>query len=217
MIQARPEVQPSLFKVGIMDVVPKLIAHQILLPVIKREYSTKMVCREANLEELLTDLALHKLDLVIADLTVTAGFSSRGHSHELGKSSICFLGSQDIKESLTGDFPVSLNNAPMLLPTVGSQLRMDIDQWLNYNQVIPAIVAEFDDSTLMKAFAQEGVGIMIAPTVIKEAVMKQYNLRFIGEANELSQTFYAISVKKKISNPTTVVVIETVKKVIFSS
>ncbi len=217
MMQVRPEAHPSLFKVGVMDVIPKLITHRILLPALKTEHATRMVCREADLEELLTELTLHKLDLVIADRPITASFSSRGFSHELGKSSICFLCTAELREKMMVDFPVSLNNAPMLLPTVGSQLRLDIDQWLNQNHIKPSIVAEFDDSALMKAFAQEGVGILIVPSVIKETVMRQYNLSFIGQTAELSQTFYAISVEKKVRNPITSMIIDTASKVIFSS
>lgn len=216
MMQAQTNLQPQVFKVGVVDVVPKLITHQILLPALKTETATRLVCREADLESLLADLALHKLDLVIADRPITATFRSRGYSHELGKSAISFLGTREFKETLTADFPDCLNEAPMLLPTNGSQLRSDIDLWLNQNRIRPAIVAEFDDSALMKAFGQEGVGILIVPSVISEAVMRQYALELIGQTDELSQTFYAISVEKKVSNLTAAAVIETANTILFS-
>ncbi len=216
MMQDQPDFQPLMFKVGVVDVVPKLIAHQILLPALNMPTPTKMVCREADFEELLADLALHRLDLVIADRPITATFSSRGHNHVLGKSSISFLGTQGITEKLIGDFPVCLNQAPLLLPTSDSQLRLDIDQWLSENRIKPVIVAEFDDSALMKAFGQEGVGILLVPSVIKETVMQQYDLEFIGQTDNLSQTFYAISVEKKITNQNALAVIEIANKVLFS-
>ena len=216
MMQAQPSSQPQLFKVGVVDVVPKLIAHQILLPALKTQAATRLVCREADLEGLLADLAIHRLDLVIADRPITATFSSRGYSHELGKSSISFLSTSGIRDTLKGDFPDCLNQAPLLLPTSGSQLRLDIDLWLNQNRITPTIIAEFDDSALMKAFGQEGVGILIIPSVIKEAVMRQYGLEFIGQTDQLSQTFYAISVEKKVSHLTTAAVIETANTVLFS-
>lgn len=216
MMQAQPSSQPQLFKVGVVDVVPKLIAHQILLPALKTQAATRLVCREADLEGLLADLAIHRLDLVIADRPITATFSSRGYSHELGRSSISFLGTRGIRDALKGDFPDCLNQAPLLLPTSGSQLRLDIDLWLNQNRITPTIIAEFDDSALMKAFGQEGVGILMIPSVIKEAVMRQYGLEFIGQTDQLSQTFYAISVEKKVSHLTTAAVIETANTVLFS-
>ena len=216
MMQAQSNFQLQVFKVGVVDVVPKLITHQILLPALKSETATRVVCREADLEGLLADLALHRLDLVIADRPITATFSSRGYSHELGKSPICFLCTGGIKATLKGEFPSCLHGAPMLLPTNGSQLRSDIDLWLNQNRINPVIVAEFDDSALMKAFAQEGIGTLIVPSVISEAVMRQYALEMIGQTDEVSQTFYGISVEKKISNQTVASVIEAASTVLFS-
>lgn len=217
MMQHQPSIQPLLFKVGVVDVVPKLIAHQILLPALKMTNATQMVCREADIDTLLAELTLHRLDLVIADRPIPSTVSTRGFSHKLGQSSISFLATKAIQEQLSGDFPNCLNSAPLLLPSSGSQLRLDIDQWLNQNRLQPVVVAEFDDSALMKAFGQESVGIFIAPTVIKQAVMQQYNVEFIGQTDQLTEHFYAISVEKKIKNPIVSEVIETANTILFSS
>jgi LysR family transcriptional activator of nhaA len=217
MMQHQPSIQPLVFKVGVVDVVPKLIAHRILLPALKMPNITRMVCREADIDTLLIDLTLHKLDLVIADRPIPPTISTRGFSHKLGQSSISFFATKTIKENLSGDFPGCLNDAPLLLPNSGSQLRLDIDHWLSQNRLQPRIVAEFDDSALMKAFGQEGVGIFIAPTVIKQAVMQQHNVEFVGQTNALSENFYAISVEKKIKNPIVSEVIEKANAVLFSS
>ncbi len=216
MMQYQPNIQPLLFKVGVVDVVPKLIAHQILLPALKMPNATRLVCREADIDTLLADLTLHRLDLVIADRPIPPNVSTRGFSHKLGHSSISFFATKAIKKRLSGDFPQCLNGAPLLLPNSGSQLRLDIEQWLSHNRLQPHIVAEFDDSALMKAFGQEGVGIYIAPTVIKAAMMQQNDVEFIGQTEALSENFYAISVEKKINNPIVSEVIETANTVLFS-
>jgi len=217
MMQLQPSIQPLLFKVGVVDVVPKLIAHQILLPALKMPNATRLVCREADIDTLLADLTLHRLDLVIADRPIPPNVSTRGFSHKLGQSSISFFATTAIKEQLSGDFPQCLNGAPLLLPNSGSQLRLDIEQWLSHNRLQPRIVAEFDDSALMKAFGQEGVGIFIAPTVIKTAMMQQNDIVFIGHTDALSENFYAISVEKKIKNPIVSEVVETANTILFSS
>ena len=59
--------------------------------------------------------------------------------------------------------PVDWTGAPLLLPSLGTQLRAGIDRWLDKNRIHPQIIAEFDDSALMKAFGREGVGIFSAP------------------------------------------------------
>lgn len=217
MMQHQFSVQPLLFKVGVVDVVPKLIAHQLLLPALTMNAATRMICREADIDTLLADLTVHRLDLVIADRPIPPTVSTRGFSHKLGQSSISFLASESVKQTLTGDFPDCLNGAPLLLPSTGSQLRLDIDQWLSQKRLHPRIIAEFDDSALMKAFGQEGVGIFIAPAVIREAVIQQYNVAFVGQTDALSENFYAISVEKKIKNPIVSEIVKTANTVLFSS
>ena len=54
-----------------------------------------------------------------------------------------------------GDFPLCLDGTPLLFPSSGNQLRSDIDQWLDKHRIHPRMIAEFDDSALMKAFGQE--------------------------------------------------------------
>lgn len=215
MMSHQPSIQPLVFKVGVVDVVPKLIGHQLLMPALKMASPTRMICREADLDSLLADLTVHRLDLVIADRPIPPTVSTRGFSHKLGQSSISFLASKTVKQRLSGEFPACLNDAPLLLPSSGSQLRLDIDQWLSQQRIRPRIVAEFDDSALMKAFGQEDVGLFIAPSVIKDSVMRQYNVEFVGSTNEVSEHFYAISVEKKIKNPIVSEIVKTANSVLF--
>lgn len=215
MMSHQPSIQPLVFKVGVVDVVPKLIGHQLLMPALKMASPTRMICREADLDSLLADLTVHRLDLVIADRPIPPTVSTRGFSHKLGQSSISFLASKTVKQRLSGEFPACLNDAPLLLPSSGSQLRLDIDQWLSQQRIRPRIVAEFDDSALMKAFGQEDVGLFIAPSVIKDSVIRQYNVEFVGSTNEVSEHFYAISVEKKIKNPIVSEIIKTANSVLF--
>jgi LysR family transcriptional regulator, transcriptional activator of nhaA len=216
MMQDAPNIRPQLFKVGVVDAVSKSIAHQILLPALKMPNAIKMLCREADINTLLAELALHQIDLVVADRSIPSTVNTRGYSHKLGQSSISFFASEKIGTNLSKDFPACLNGAPILLPSSGSQLRYSIDQWLNKNYIRPRIIAEFDDSALMKAFGQEGVGIFTAPTAIKEKVMKQYEVSYIGQADDILEDFYAITVEKKVKNPFVSEVIETANRVLFS-
>jgi LysR family transcriptional activator of nhaA len=216
LMQMQPDEQPSLIKVGVVDIIPKLIAQQILLPSLTMPRNTKMICREADLASLLADLTLHRLDLVIADRPIPPNISTRAYSYKLGQSSISFLASAEITDRLQGDFPQCLNGAPLLLPGSESHLRFEIEQWLSKNHIQPVIVAEFDDSALMKAFGQEGVGIFIAPSAIKEAVITQHNVKYIGETDAITETFYAISTEKKVNNAIVSEIIETASTVLFS-
>ncbi len=75
---------------------------------------------------------------------------------------------------LQGDFPRLLDGAPFLLPGEDVAHRGALLQWFERMRIRPAIVAEFDDSALMKAFGQAGDGVFAAPTTIADYVCRQY-------------------------------------------
>jgi len=161
VIHQLPEGRPQLFRVGVVDVLPKSIAHRILEPALKMPEPVRMICREANLDTLLAELAVHRLDLVLADRPIPATVSTRGFSHKLGECDVSFFATKKLEKRLKGKFPACLDGTPLLLPGNGTQLRSGIDQWLDKHRIHPRITAEFDDSALMKAFGQAGAGIFI--------------------------------------------------------
>ncbi|WP_198264547.1 transcriptional activator NhaR [sulfur-oxidizing endosymbiont of Gigantopelta aegis] len=215
IIHQLPEGRPQLFRVGVVDVIPKSITHQILKPALHTSESVRMVCREASLDMLLAELAIHRLDLVIADRPIPPTISTRGYSHKLGECSVSFFATKALRKSLTGDFPECLNGAPILLPSRGSQLRSAIDHWLDKYRIYPRMVAEFDDSALMKVFGQEGAGIFIAPSVIESEVEWQYQVSSIGQVNEIKEHFYAISVERRITHSVTSAVLNEARDSLF--
>lgn len=216
MLQNEPEERPQLFRVGIADVVPKSIAQGILLPVLQTEEPTRLICKETGLDTLLADLAVHRLDLVIADRPIPSTVSTRGFNHKLGECTISFFAKESIINRFNGSFPQCLNGIPILLPTRGTQLRSDIDQWISKTRIHPKIVAEFDDSALMKSFGQKGAGVFLAPTVLRKEVEDQYKVKAIGEVSEVKQSFYAISVERRITNSITATVIKAANNMLFN-
>ena len=215
LLHQLPGDLPVLFRVGVVDGVPKSIAHRILGPALQLPETVRMVCREASLNTLLAELSVHRLDLVLADHTIPATVSTRGFSHKLGECSVSFFATRKLKKELTGDFPQCLEGAPILLPTSGSQLRSNIDQWLDKYRVHPRIVAEFDDSALMKAFGQKGAGIFIAPSAIEAEVELQYEVSAIGQSEEVKECFYAISIERRVTNPIVSAVVEAARESLF--
>ena len=212
-----PEGRPRLFRVGVVDVLPKSIAHRILKPALQMPEPIRMICREASLDVLLAELAVHRLDLVLADRPIPPTVSTRGFSHKLGECAVSFFASEKLEKQLQGDFPRCLDGAPLLLPSSGNQLRSAIDQWLDKHRLHPRVIAEFDDSALMKAFGQEGSGIFIAPAVIEAEVEWQHEVTAIGRVDEIKEHFYAISVERRILHPVVSAVMRAARATLFAS
>ena len=214
-IHQLPTNRPRLFRVGVVDVLPKSIAHRILQPALRMDDPVRMSCREADLDTLLAELAIHRLDLVLADRPVPPTVSTRAFSHELGGCSVSFFAAETVANRLDGSFPRSLEGAPLLLPSGGNQLRAAIDQWLERRRIHPRLVADFDDSALMKAFGQEGAGVFIAPSAIEREVERQYRVKAIGRIDEVKEQFYAISVERRVTHPVVATLLERAREALF--
>ncbi|MFT7413386.1 MAG: LysR family transcriptional activator of nhaA [Methylophagaceae bacterium] len=216
MLHDLPIARPQLLKVGIVDVIAKSITHQILLPAVKQANVIRMNCRESDLDTLLAELTLHRLDLVISERPIPETVSMRGISKKLGQSSVSFFATEALQSQLIGEFPHCLHNTPMLFPNSRNHLCSSIEQWLTKYHIKPKIIAEFDDSALMKAFGREGVGVFTAPTVIQQEVEQQYQVKAIGKTDEIVEEFYAIYIEKRVNPPIVQEIIETARESLFS-
>ena len=205
------------FIVGMPDVVPKLVAVELLKPAIHHPEQLRIVCYEGKLDQLIADLALHKLDLVISDAPAPATLDFRVYNHKLGECGLSFLAVPEIAKQYRRKFPQSLHESPMLLPTNNTALRKMFNQWLDDNGIHPQIVAEFEDSALLKVFGQSGLGIVPIPTAIEKTVMKQYGMSVVGRLEEVIDRFYAISVEKRVHHPAVLAIVNQARSKIFDA
>jgi LysR family transcriptional activator of nhaA len=174
-----------------------------------------MVCREEGLHTLLAELALHRLDLVIADRPLSSNVSVRAFNHPLGECGVSFFVHGGQARRYARGFPQVLDGAPLLLPGEGTAVRTRLLQWLSGRRIQPRIVGEFDDSSLMKAFGRAGAGIFIAPSVIASEVARRYGVSVIGETMDVRERFYAISVERRISHPAVAAITEKARSELF--
>ncbi len=188
--------------IGVSDVLPKLIAYKLISPIMQENKQVKISIREGAAPDLLAQLATGKLDSVFCDEPVNSRMDIRVFHHKLGDSGLSFFCSKqllDSQESLV--FPECLNHLPILLPSRRSNIRRSINVWFEQNKISPEIVAEFDDSALMKVFGQNHMGVFVSPTIVKEAILERKDIVCIGSTKEIRDTFYMISTQKKIMNP----------------
>ena len=207
---------PTSLSLGIVSSMPKLIAERIVAPAIMAEEPVRVRCQEASLEQLLSELAVHKLDLVLSDQPVPDGLSIKAYNHRLGESGMSFFSQRNRARRYRAKFPDCLSDAPMLLPSQHSALRRRLDDWFEINELSPRIAGEFDDSALLKAFGEAGAGIFAAPTVIEEEVCRMYRMSVIGQTDEIKERFYAISPERRLKHPSVVLITDTARSKLFA-
>ena len=203
------------FRVGIANSVPKSVAYRVVEPALRMAGPVRLLCREGRLAPLLAEMAVHHLDLVIADQPMPNHLNVRGYSHFLGESDLTVFATPHLAQSLEGDFPASLNRAPFLLPGDDVALRPDLLRWFETQRLYPHIVGEFEDSALLKAFGQAGAGLFAAPTAIADYVIRQYAVQAVGRIEAVTERLYAITTERRLLHPAIVAVVQITQRELF--
>ena len=208
-LAGRPVGRPLRVNIGVADVLPKLVAHRLLEPALSMPEPVHLICHEAPVSELLIRLVAHELHLVLSDSPAGSQVRVRVFSHLLGECGVSVFGAKDLAASYRRGFPRSVNGAPFLLPTEGTALRQSLDRWFESEDIHPRIVAEFQDSALLKTFGQAGKGLFAAPDIVERAVRQQYGVRVVGRLGSVREQFYAISLERKLNHPVVAAVAES--------
>jgi LysR family transcriptional activator of nhaA len=215
VLKGGSSARPLRLLVGVADVVPKLVAYQLLEPALRLSEPIQIVCREDKPDRLLAELAIHNLDIVLSDAPVEPTLRIRAFSHLLGECGVAFFGAPALASAHRRGFPRSLNGAPFLLPTENTALRHSLDRWFVSKGIRPRIVGEFEDSALLKVFGQTGLGIFPAQSIIETEIRRQYQVQVIGRVASIKERYYAISVERKLKHSAVVAISESARQKLF--
>ena len=200
-VKHRPGTRTMRFYVGVTDSFPKLATNEILKPVFNMSQTMHVICREGKMEDLLAQLASHRLDVVLSDEPASSSTNFRTFNHTLGETGTVFCAEKKLGARLKKNFPQSLQNATALLPVENSTLRRALDAWFREKGIEPRVVAEFEDLALMKVMAAEGRGFIAVPAVALSDAVARYGYQVIGKADECRIQFNAITAERRIQHP----------------
>ena len=186
--------------VGISEGLPKLAIRQLLQPVMYTP-NLRLICQEDEFEDLLGDLALHRLDVVLADRPAPNNPNLKVYTHPLGVSSLSWYAPQQWLAAAQKGFPQSLATVPVLLPTASTAVRLRLDGWFERLGIRPNLVGEFDDSALLKTFGAAGMGVFPATDWVHDELTTQFNVTRVGSCEGVEEHFYAIGAHKKVLHP----------------
>jgi LysR family transcriptional activator of nhaA len=215
-LKGRPTGRPAKLLVGVADVLPKSIVHQLLEPAFHLPEPVQLICREDPPDRLLADLATQGMDLVLTDSPLGPSMRVRAFNHLLGECGVGFYAEKQVAMRHRRNFPRSLDGAPVLLPTESASLRAGLDQWFQSNGIRPRVVGEFDDFSLLRTFAEKGLGVFASPLVLDREMRRRYGLTRLGRVEGIRSQFYGISVEKRLKNPAVVAICETARQRLFA-
>jgi LysR family transcriptional regulator, transcriptional activator of nhaA len=186
--------------VGISDGLPKLAVRRLLQSVMFEPH-LRLICTEDKYPELLADLALHRLDVVLADRAAPANPNLKVYSHALGSSALAWYAPQELLAQAKKKFPHSLAEVPVLLPTAHSAVRARIDLWFERLNIKPRVVGEFEDSALLATFGAAGMGVFPAAELVHDKLTSRYDVKRLGPCEGVEEHFFAIGTDKKVLHP----------------
>jgi LysR family transcriptional activator of nhaA len=215
-VKGLPTGQRLRLVVGVADVIPKRMASLLLQPAVDAFPDILLVCREGPLTELVAQLAIHEIDVVLADVPAPEQVKVRAFNHRLGDCGTSFFAAPRLA-GLRKGFPRSLAGAPTLLPAEGTALRRSLEAWFEASGIHPTLVGEFDDSALMKDFGSRGLGVFPAPTVLEDEIRSHDEVSLIGRLEEARESFYAITVERRLRHPGVVALADAARDAIFGT
>lgn len=202
------------FRLGVDDVLPKLVVARVLEAVFRLPRAIRLVCVEGTQPQLLPHLAVHDLDLVLSDAPADPAIKVRTFSHLLSESGITVCAEPVLARRLRRGFPASLDGAPALLPTVNTWLRRSLDEWFEAVGVRPRVIAEFEDLALLNACGQRGTGFFAVPDTLAREITAGRGVHAIGRVGKARSRLYAISVERRVKHPAAVALVENAGSVL---
>jgi LysR family transcriptional activator of nhaA len=199
--------------IGVPSFLPKLITYRLLEPVLRMPQNVQLVCHEDDLSELVSGLARHRFDAILSDTPIHSAAAVRTFSHPLGECEIVICGVPELAAKYRARFPASLEDAPFLLPSPVSDVRRALDRWFDELPFNPRVVAEFDESSLMKEFGAHGSGLFPLPSIVLDEMRRQYGIELVGRVPNLRVKYYVVTTERKIKHPATAGIVQSAKAV----
>ncbi len=184
---------PLKLSIGISASIHKLIAYQLIEPIYQLERPLQLRCHTGQVDDLFRGLKKQEYDLLLTD-SLPLSFNQSGlTAHHLLDSPISLFATASLVEELKDDFPASLQGRPLLANSMTTPYFASLMDWFQQQQVHPRVVAEIDDSALIKVFGSQGRGIFAAPQAIADEVCRQYQVTSLATIDEVHDSLFALT------------------------
>lgn len=193
VLREPPANRPLNLSVGIAASIHKLIAFHLTEPALSLPREVRLSCRTGDTTALLKRLGQRELDIVLTDREPASAEASQFRAHRLASSSMSLFAAPELAGKLSADFPASLDRQPFLATSLDAPYITALMNWFSSQNVRVNVVAEVDDSALIKVFGREGLGYFAAPTAIRDEVCRQYQVVHVASIREVRDNLYGVT------------------------
>jgi LysR family transcriptional activator of nhaA len=186
-------------RVGAVATLSRNFQMRLLSDLAKRE-DVELVLRSGTLRELLAQLQSHTVDLVLSNQPVKRDAETNWFSHLLAEQAVSLVGPRGTKRGVFR-FPGDLEGAPVLVPSLESDIRTAFDLVMDRHGVRPVIAAEVDDMAMLRLLARDTGALALVPLVVVRDELRDGILEERHRFPEIRERFYAITPTRRFPNP----------------
>lgn len=196
-------------QIGVSSFVPKTLIDVILNFLYRRFQNPYIKLVEKELESLIDELALHKLDMVLSDLAYQAPTEAGIHNHLIARIPVILCGHKKFARHIQR-IPQDLHQVPMILPTAQSQTYHSLQEYFLSHKVEPKVVAEIQDLEVVRRLVLAGRGIAPINQMTIEKAPARGKLAVFGKPRQLDihDNIYLIRKDRKSAHPMVTEIIE---------
>ena len=193
------ETNQRILRVGALFTLSRNFQIDFLEPVLKHD-DVEVVVRSGSLKELSQLLEDHKLDIVLSDILPSMTADSHLAPLRIASQNVSLIGTPE-RINQRSDFIELLNTEPVVLPIEDSSLRIKFDSIIRRYDIHLTIAAEIEDMTMMRLMAREDVGLAVMPPIVVKDELLNGQLIEAAQIPDLTETFYALTQKRRFPNP----------------
>ena len=189
----------QVLRVGALATLSRNFQIEFLRPLLGKP-EIELILRSGTSIELLQGLQTLSLDVVLTNSVPASDALAPFLVHRVSQQPVSIVGTPERINMCTNLIDL-LTTHPMIVPTTESPVRAGFDMLCSRLGVRPMLAAEVDDMAMMRLLAREDVGLAVLPPIVVKNELETGILREAGHDVGLSESFQAVTVKRKFPNP----------------
>lgn len=155
--------------------------------------SVTLTLASGTLQDLLSGLMQHQLDIVLANEAVASNTDHPLHCRFLGSQPISLVGPAQAWAGTVLRVPEDLAELQLALPGPRHAIRGQFDAMCMTAGIKPRVRAEVDDMAMLRLIARDSGWLTILPEVVVQDELREGILLRVGQSAQLQEHFYAIT------------------------
>ena len=192
-------LERQVLRIGGVATLSRNFQENFVKPLLQRD-DVELVLQSGGLDELLTRLAVHNLDVVLSNRKVHADSQHPWRCRRIARQPVSLVG-KPLGKGKTFRFPEQLAEQPLLLPGRDSDIRAGFDVLCEQLSLRYQVLAEVDDMAMLRLLARDSGNVALLPTVVVQDELKSGKLQEYCVVPKLHENFYAITVQRHFEPP----------------